>query len=60
MTGPKAWYGVGGVLSFRNGSVVRLEYSEVGATGLLNLQLGVPRGWGADWLDLAWDGAAPN
>ena len=40
--------------------IVRLEYSEVGAMGLLNLQRGVPRGWGADWQDLAWGSVWPN
>ena len=47
-------YGHGGVLSFRNGSVVRLEYSEVGATGLRTTQRGVPGRYRADWRDLAW------
>ena len=57
--GLNAWYGVGGVLDFRKQQIVRADQAVEAEAGLLNLQRGVPRGWGADWQDLAW-GAAPN
>ena len=46
-------------MGFRKQQIVRADQAVEAEAGLLNLQRGVPRGWGADWLDLAW-GAAPN
>ena len=41
--------------------IVRADQAVEAKAGLLNAQRGVPRGWGADWQDLAWGmGAAPN
>ena len=39
-------YGVGGVLSFRNRSVVRPDQAVEAEAGLLNAQRGPPRGGG--------------
>ena len=59
--GQNAWYGVGAVLGFRKWGVVRPEYSAGCTTEEVNLFGGVPRGWGADWQDLAWGrGTAQN
>ena len=52
--GPKRVVRGGWGLDLEKVQIVRLEYSEVGATGLRTTQRGVPRGWGADWQDSAW------
>ena len=52
--GLNAWYGHGGVLDFRKQQTVRADQAVEAKAGLLNLQRGVPRGWGADWGVFLW------
>ena len=59
MTGPKRLVRGGWCLDLEKCGIVRADQAVEAEAGLLNRQRGVPRGWGADWQDLAW-GAAPN
>ena len=53
--------GTGGwCLGFRIYRLVRPDQAVEAEAGLLNLQRGWPRGWGADWQDLAWGSVWPN
>jgi len=54
MTGPKRLVRVRWGLDLEKCGIVRADQAVEAKAGLLNAQRGVPRGWGADWQDLAW------